>query len=435
MKKFYKMKLSNYWDTHNQELDTKIRNGESLDSFPVDELNDLAECYRDGCCGIQQDMEMAKKLYYHIMQKGHREGARYSMIFALKGITPVGVIRDVATGDVVDSQYMKDGMLEEHPNMQVVEEETDIFKLSRLAAATGDPECCYNLAVQYGLMEGDENFKEAFKYYRIAALQGNVNAISRMAMYYAHGVGVEQNLILAAYWIFMKYGICENVDPDTQMEVQRTVVFLEENVDWIIKRDDGSFHIADDFNLMNEAVKEGEPDASLYFYNEEGGPELIKKSADAGFAPAQWGYSSFCDKEEDSLRYLKMASDQGFPQALAQYAESLYIKGDIEEAKKYFLKLLNFGNFKATKSLVEKAYVYLSKIYLMESNPTRALCCYKFTERGKNNMDDLLWGETAREVYGEPDEDYKSNGKIWLWGIIIIIIAAILYFIIGQFAR
>lgn len=439
MENYYQTKLDNYWEIHNQELDLKIRNGESLDNFPVDELNDLAECYREGACGIKRDIEMAKKLYYHLMLKGHREGARYTMMMALDGSTPVGNIRDAETGDVVDSPSVKEEILAEQPKMQIVGEETDTFKLSLLAAATGDSASCYNLAVQYGLMDGEENYKKAFEYYRIAALQKNAAAISRLAMYYAHGVGVEKNLVLAAYWVFEKYIDCENVDFDTHMEIQQTADFLSENLDWLNKNDDGSFGFAEGFNLIKAAVEEGEPDACIIFYlREEKGQQLIKKSADMGFAPAQWVYAEFgmYDNIEDYFRYLKMACDQGFPEAMADYAERQYKKGKTEEAKKYFLKLLNFGNFKATQDLVDKAHDYLSQIYLNEGNAARALCCYKFTERGMNNQDDANWIDVAKQVFGEPDagytpnDDAESNKKTWLWSIVAIIIAAILYFVL-----
>lgn len=435
MENYYQTKLDNYWEIHNQELDLKIRNGESLDNFPVDELNDLAECYREGACGIKQDMEMAKKLYYHIMLKGHREGARYTMMMALDGSTPVGNIRDAETGDVV-SPSVEEKISAEHPDWQVVGEETDTFKLSLLAAATGDSACCYNLAVQYGLMGGEENYKKAFEYYRIAALENNADAISRLAMYYAHGVGVEQNLVLAAYWIFVKYTNCKYVDFGTQMEIQQTADFLSDNLDWLNKNDDGSFGFAEGFDLMKAALEEGEPDACMFSFGKENCQELFKKCADMGYAPAQWGYSAYCKNEEDASKYRKMACDQGFPVAMADYAERQYKKGNVKEAKKYFLKLLNFGNFKAEQELVDFAHAHLSQIYLNEGNAARALCCYKFTERGMNKLDDANWIDVAKQVFGEPDagytpnDDAESNKKTWLWSIVAIIIAAILYFVL-----
>jgi TPR repeat protein len=71
----------------------------------------------------------------------------------------------------------------------------------RLAAEQGDASAQVNLGVMYAHGRGvPHDDKEAAKWYRLAAEQGRASAQFNLGLMYANGQGVPQNLIQAHMW-------------------------------------------------------------------------------------------------------------------------------------------------------------------------------------------------------------------------------------------
>jgi TPR repeat protein len=74
-------------------------------------------------------------------------------------------------------------------------------KWFRLAADQGDPDAMVNLGFHYFVGKGvTKDFKEALKLFRRAAETGNPNALHNLGLMYEKGQGVEKNITLAYMW-------------------------------------------------------------------------------------------------------------------------------------------------------------------------------------------------------------------------------------------
>ena len=70
-----------------------------------------------------------------------------------------------------------------------------------LAAKQGDPDAQYNLALKYDKGQGvAQDYKEAVRWYRLAAKQGLAEAQNNLGVMYGLGQGVLQDHIRAHMW-------------------------------------------------------------------------------------------------------------------------------------------------------------------------------------------------------------------------------------------
>ena len=78
----------------------------------------------------------------------------------------------------------------------------EAVKWYRKAAEQGDAEAQYSLGVMYAKGEGvAKNFRKAVKWYRKAAEQGDAEAQFNLGVMYAKGEGVQGNLVAAHAWL------------------------------------------------------------------------------------------------------------------------------------------------------------------------------------------------------------------------------------------
>lgn len=81
---------------------------------------------------------------------------------------------------------------------QLLENDAEATRRVMLKAAlNGSRQAAYALAEHYN---NKGNVKRAFRWYRQAALRGNVEAMKLIAIAYAEGVGVAVDKVKAAYW-------------------------------------------------------------------------------------------------------------------------------------------------------------------------------------------------------------------------------------------
>ena len=77
----------------------------------------------------------------------------------------------------------------------------EAVKWYRLAAEQGDADAQYNISYMYYDGQGViQNYKEAVKWCRLAAEQGDVDAQYNLSICYHEGQGVEKDLEEANYW-------------------------------------------------------------------------------------------------------------------------------------------------------------------------------------------------------------------------------------------
>ncbi|MEQ1584169.1 MAG: tetratricopeptide repeat protein, partial [Candidatus Nitrotoga sp.] len=89
----------------------------------------------------------------------------------------------------------------------VVQDYKEAVKWYRLAAAQGDAVAQYNLGLSYALGQGVlQDYKEAVKWYRLAAAQGDADAQFRLGEMYEQGRGVKQNYVRAHMWFNLSGG-------------------------------------------------------------------------------------------------------------------------------------------------------------------------------------------------------------------------------------
>jgi len=78
----------------------------------------------------------------------------------------------------------------------------EAVKWWKLAAEQGDTQAQYNLGQMYYKGQGvPQDYKEAVKWYRLAADQGDAFAQSNLGVMYALGKGVPQDYVSAHMWL------------------------------------------------------------------------------------------------------------------------------------------------------------------------------------------------------------------------------------------
>ena len=88
-----------------------------------------------------------------------------------------------------------------YKGLGVPQDDKEAVKWWKLAAEQGNAIAQYNLALRYDNGLGvPQNHKEAFKWFRLAAEQGGVTAQSLLGLMYHHGQGVPQDYLLAHMW-------------------------------------------------------------------------------------------------------------------------------------------------------------------------------------------------------------------------------------------
>jgi TPR repeat protein len=71
----------------------------------------------------------------------------------------------------------------------------------RMAAEQGEAKAQFNLGVMYAKGQGvPQDFKEAMQWYYLAAMQGDADAQHNLGVMYAKGEGVPQDYVLAYMW-------------------------------------------------------------------------------------------------------------------------------------------------------------------------------------------------------------------------------------------
>ena len=80
-------------------------------------------------------------------------------------------------------------------------DDKEAIKWYRLAAEQGNAKAQYNLALMYDNGEGvPQDYKEAIKWYRLAAEQENAKAQTNLGILYEYGNGVIQDNTMAHMW-------------------------------------------------------------------------------------------------------------------------------------------------------------------------------------------------------------------------------------------
>lgn len=100
----------------------------------------------------------------------------------------------------------------------------------KLAADQGHAEAQFNLALMYTNGQGvEQNDQEAFRLFRLAAEQGQREAASNLGALYVNGVGVSKDYVEAVKWlsVAVSEGDRDSVDPLDQVVARMTQPQLE----------------------------------------------------------------------------------------------------------------------------------------------------------------------------------------------------------------
>ena len=90
-------------------------------------------------------------------------------------------------------------------------------KWYRLAAEQGDAKAQYNLGVMYHKGQGvPQNYKEAAKWYRLAAEQGIAKAQYNLGLMYGLGQGVPEDYLLA----YALFNLAASQDPNDEQAIE-----------------------------------------------------------------------------------------------------------------------------------------------------------------------------------------------------------------------
>ena len=90
-------------------------------------------------------------------------------------------------------------------------------KWFRLAALQGDTDAQFNLGFMYKNGRGiTRDFKEALKWYQLAFEQGSVAAGHQVGVMYYEGQGVNQDNVIAYMWWYLA---AENGNPDSKKNI------------------------------------------------------------------------------------------------------------------------------------------------------------------------------------------------------------------------
>ena len=211
--------------------------------------------------------------------------------------------------------------------------ETILEKYQRLANG-GDLNAQMSLGYMYlyGDSENEikQDFKEAFKYYEMAAKQGDNVAINNLGSLYYSGIGVEQN-ILKATQMFAKASELGN------SEAMVNLAFID------ISSTGRSYNPQEAIDLFKKAVKLNNPTASFMlgyayykgFIVEKNNIEafnLIKKAASAGYDDAMYILANmYLDGEGTTQNYgtgvkiLEQAVKQGHMPSMMLLADILTV--------------------------------------------------------------------------------------------------------------
>jgi TPR repeat protein len=193
----------------------------------------------------------------------------------------------------------------------------EAFKYYKLAADQGNASAKFNLGICYDKGDGvDIDCNEAFKYYKLAADQGNSSAQFNLGVCYENGDGVDINMNEA----FKYYKLAADQGSSS---AQFNLGFCFVNGDGV------------DIDL-NEAFK------------------YYKLAAEQGDAPAQYNVGTCYENGDgvdidlnEAFKYYKLSGDQGL--ACAQYRVGLYyhhgkgIEIDLREAFSYYILSANQG--------------------------------------------------------------------------------------------
>ena len=88
-------------------------------------------------------------------------------------------------------------MKAEYVEKQREYEEKKAARLFRMAADRGDADAQFNVGI---LLDSEEKFEEAFRYYALSADQGHTLAEHNLGCRYVNGRGMEVDLGKARYW-------------------------------------------------------------------------------------------------------------------------------------------------------------------------------------------------------------------------------------------
>lgn len=395
---------NNYWDLYCQKQKDFVVNGGNVDSFTGYELMELWEC-------IYDNEDDAYRLLFKAMLKRNRQAANYCLQAAIKG-----------------HSFEHNGKM------------LSIFDINKLAADTGEPESAYNLGMQYGLQE---NYEEAFTYYRIAAEGNNPNGMARLAMFYAHGHGVKKCPEIAAYWIFEKPHY-DDVESSTMEEFRHTAVHISKSLNYI-NNDNGQISCVSEEEVIKHAAEAGERDALVFLAKMQNddtkAKEYCKKAADLGSPNGQLFYA-ILNKDSDEKSFVKysiLSCEQGCAPAQQVYAQYLLEKGNITEAKKWLEAIVNHGNSKSLHSFITWAYNELAYMYYNEGNKERALFCWHCTDGEYAPRNTVDWKETEEELYPsitrdsqnevEQQNDVSSNTGCMLFLTIPFVVGVMAYWL------
>ena len=218
----------------------------------------------------------------------------------------------------------------------------EALRLFKLSADQGTPSAIYHIGCFYttGFPGSDtitENYEEAFKYFKKASDLDCDEATYSLALCYANGEGVEQDIdeAIRLFTIIADTGF-------TKAEVELGIFYQTGN--GVEKNPHKAFHL---FKLAAEkGSSKAQYQLAVCYKNGSGVDKdvneafrLFKISADSNYSVAQFYLAVSYDNgegvpqnKEEAIRYLRLSADQGLPRA-QNYLGTCYLNGNgVEES-------------------------------------------------------------------------------------------------------
>ena len=235
------------------------------------------------------------------------------------------------------------------------------YKLNLSSAEKGDATAQFNLGVMYDNGQGvEQDYAEAVKWYRKAAMQGVASAQLNLGIMYANGQGVTKDEYEAVKW-FRK--AAEQGDASAQFNLgvmydngQGIEQDYAEAVKWFRKAAEQG-HASAQFNLgvmydNGQGIKQDYAEAVKWF----------RKAAEQGSASAQFNLGimyangqGITKEENEAVKWFRKAAEQGDASAQynlgVRYANGRGVPKDEYEAVKWFRKAAEQGSASAQYNL------------------------------------------------------------------------------------
>jgi len=248
----------------------------------------------------------------------------------------------------------------------------------KLAAENGNADAMYSLAVLYYDGTGvEQNYAEAVKYFRMAADKGDVNAMCDLGNCYYSGNGVEKDLTEYKKWI-------QKAAENGSVNAMRDLGVLYSNAG----------NRAESMKWYRMAADKGNVNAmeslgihSWWNWNEHGMEKDIK----------------------DAVKWYRTAADKGNADAMLSLGSCYYhgigVKKDLNEAVNWYRKAVDGGNSDAQKTLDSltkemsdiKQYREAADKGDVEAMRSLGVCCHGGYGTEKDDAEALEWFEKAAD--------------------------------------